>query len=518
MSRGARSTVLIPVVVLGTVLAGFASANSAPAGDPLARWDGGELDRGLFEAIYSPSGRVTDPGKGELRTAVLEAACIEIYSAKALALKIDEEADTQERIKSWEERRLAALYRKNFEPDPKSVITQEAMETYYHENAETLFRRDETVDFEMLFVRCSLENRSNCRTKMKQIRRQIVATGDIETPMAELGSLHGKANGVFHDVTLKTLSAEVGQALMETPEGNLSPLIETPLGIFLARMTLRKPGEAPPFDVVRERIVADLKARAHDSWIEGVVREMRELGFEDQGVEHDLAEAARLERLDRDESFVRMRTRIMKRELALAAIQRDPHLMPSDDQLRASAADPEFAESHLQRRLLIAMIDASRNRYDAFRAVSQIEDRLRSADNPGSAFRSLGDDFSGVRLEDPGFLSIREIEALHPKFPDVVRDMEIGQWRGPILLSPSLQRVLVDGGITRKDHLPSGFAFLFLEQDLVPPFELVRDELLRSKAQSILNQTQNVEKVLKDIWKLEILVGLESQPPPSRAP
>jgi len=159
MRRRILLTVFIPVVVLGTVLAGFALADQAPAGDPLARWDGGKLNRGLFETIYSPSDRATDPGKGELREAVLEAACIEIYSAKALALKIDGDAGIQERIKTWEEHRLAVLYRKNFEPDPTPVITQEAMRTYYHENTETLFRRDETVDFEMLFVRCSLENR-----------------------------------------------------------------------------------------------------------------------------------------------------------------------------------------------------------------------------------------------------------------------------------------------------------------------------------------------------------------------
>jgi len=83
--------------------------------------------------------------------------------------------------------------------------------------------------------------------------------------------------------------------------------------------------------------------------------------------------------------------------------------------------------------------------------------------------------------------------------------MQDGDFRGPIVLSPSIQRVRLDSsGRSQTDQLPSGFAFLFLETTSTPPFELIREDLLRSAAEKILAEPELVEDQLTALWRLEI--------------
>jgi hypothetical protein len=349
---------------------------------------------------------------------------------------------------------------------------------------------------------------------MDRIVEETKTAEAFEEKIAEFRPRYGEANGSFHAVSASTLAPEIAEALSETPVGTIGRPIETPLGIFLARVTGETPESIVPFEEARERIEADLTARARNRWFQSVERRIREGGFETDDIAEVLAEAARREYLDGDEAFLREKRRFVRRTLARAALARDARLMPDDEAVRAEVGnDPAIVENLRRRHLLVALIDATGNRYEAFRIVSLVRERLEAADDPRAVFRRLGDEVPGVRVNDAGFVSMREIERLYPKYPEVVRTMRVGRWKGPILLSPTLQRVSVRaGGPARRDDLPSGFAFLFLDGETTPPFEELRAEVLSAEALRILRDPEDVRGRLEEIWDLEILAGLPRIP------
>ena len=483
----------------------------------LARWRGGVLDSKTFSEIYDPRGRALDSGGEELRRAVLKAAVTEIYSSRALELGLDRDEDVIEAVDQWERSHLAALYRQFFEPDYH--VTETEMRSYYREHTDDLFRRSPTFDFDMLFIRCGKENRSECRRTINGVIKETRKNAEaFENRITEFRSRYGKANGSFDEVSAPVLAPEIARVLAETPVGRIGRPVETPLGIFLARVRARKPGAIFPFEEVRERIEADLKNRARNRWIESLERRLSEAGFEIDGPVRALAESARLEGLDADETFLRERQRFIRRTLAHAALECESRLMPDDEELRVRLEkDPSIVESLRRRHLLVALIDASDNRYEAFHAVSLVKECLEAADDPRAAFQDLGKSIPGVRVDDAGFLSMREIERMYPKYPEVVRGMQVGRWKGPILLSPTLQRVSVETGRpARRDDLPSGFAFLFLDEERTPPFDALRQEVWSTEAYRILKDPEEVLKTLEETRDLELLVGLPTIPEESK--
>ena len=477
-------------------------AGSPPTGEAvIARWDGGTLSAERFQEIYDSSERARRTGGVELHRAVLRAAVLEIYSDLGRRQGLDETPEYQRRVKDWETRRLAALYRRYYEPDTPSTTEDRAVEEYYERHRRDLFRREGSVDFQSVFLRCSEAPaaRVRCRERFDALRRRIPESGDLAPLIAELKPTNGEANGVFRDIPPSSLAPDLAAAIDATPVGEPSPIVETPIGLFLVRVFHRTAPEILPLASVRDRIIADLAGEARKAWLDGIVEEM-------QTVEDALARAAALAGLDRNEDFVRRRELMTTRELAVEALQRDRRMIPDDDDLRTLLRDdPALLEPSIRRHLFLATVDAGKDRYEAFRTVESVRSLLDAADDPFEAFLGLPDVVSGIRLEDLGFLSMREIEGLHPDFPGEVRGMGDGEWRGPIVLSPSTQRVHMDStGHSTVDRLPVGFAFLLLERTSRPSFELIRDDVARSVAEKLLADPEPVEDRLREIRGLEI--------------
>ena len=490
MKKLSLMVLLFCVLVFPAAAAGTTGKNE----EILARWKGGMLGKVLFEELYDPSGTILAAGGERLRREV--------------------ERAVSRRVADWEKNRLARLYWKSSAPDFKAEVQEKAMREYYRAHMKDLFTRPLKVDFEMLFMRCSREERKSCREEMEKLREDVLVSGDFSKKIEELRPIYGRANGSFYNIDLKTISADVASVLSAIHPGETGPLIETPIGIFLPRLLAEKESGVLSFDEVRDRIRADLASLAADAWIEALVRRVRAAGIECNDSMEALAAAARLEKLDEDPVYLREKKLQLRRELAIVAMEADSNLMPSDDELREKIREnPDLLETFRQRHLLAALIDASKDRYRAFQLAERVRSALASAG--GDVFGKLGDLFPDVELRDLGLLSMPEIIKLHPKFGDTVREMQPGDFRGPIRISANTRPV---GGRVRRKKLPPGFAFLYLESIKDQPLEVIREPLLRAEAsERLLDPTETV-KQLKVTLGLKILTDGNSRPQPDVAP
>jgi len=505
------------MILFSCMLVFQTAAGSAEDNDEeiLARWEGGALGKDLFEELYDPSGNILAVGGDQFRRELARAAIVEIYSRRAIEEGLDRDSAVVGRIADWEREMLAGSYWKSSTPDFKADVKEAAMREYYRAHLKDIFARPMKVDFEMLFMRCGEEERQSCREKMEKLRKELLVSGEFSKKIEEFRSLYGRANGSFFNIDLKTIAEDVASVLSAIPFGEIGPLIETPIGIFLPRLLAKKESGAMSFDEVRERIRADLAARAADAWIEALFQRIKAAGFKCDDTMTALAAAARIEKLDENPTYLRKKKVQFRRELALAAMAADRTLMPDDDELwRKIRENPDLLPAFRKRHLLAALIDASKDRYRAFRLSEKVRSTLASAGERGKVFAQLGDLFSGVEVRDLGWFSMPEIVKLHPKFGDAVRDMQSGDFRGPIQISAMTRRIGASG--SRREKLPPGFAFLYLEGIREQPLEAVRGSLFRAEAsERIFDPAETVEQ-LKASLGLEILTDPSSTQQPAR--
>ncbi len=457
-------------VALGSALGALAAAGEDT--EVLARWRGGQLTAETFSRLYDRDGSVRRRGGETLQIRICKAAYTEIYHPRALAAGLDRDDGHLAEVERWRTRRLAARYRQRHLPAPEE-ITGEAARAEYQRRPEA-FTTPGQADLEILFVRCG-DDRQACRARMAALRRRASGGAGLAAILAEERERSGDANGVFREVRLDRLREDLRSAVTAAPPGSFTAVVETPIGLYWARVLRREDPVLLPFERVERQIRHRLgRERLERLQAEELARLRRRLGDaagEDAGEESLLAAAARAEGLDRDPDF-EAETRSFERfALADRAFYLDTEILPDDEQLARQLAEPATAARYRRSRWLLAVTRVQGDRDATLESARETAAGLAAAPEPASFLRRLGDGDSRFQVRELGPLTFRELRRRHPALGKVAAELEPGAWRGPF---PYREDPDEAGGSGL-----SGLAFLFLEAVRDPSLAEVRDDLLK---------------------------------------
>jgi PPIC-type PPIASE domain len=454
---------------IAAILLGGASVLHAAAAEVLARWRGGELTGAVFAERHDPDGEARRAGGDRLRNAIVKAAFLEIYLPRAFELGLDRDPEVQAEHDAWRRRVLARSYRERFGP-PDEVAESEAR-SCYEEHRRELFTTGGEADLTILFVRC-LSDAEGCRDRMAALRRRIAGGEAPAAVAADERARSGEANGVFPATPLGRLTPELRAAALAAPLGELSPVVETPIGLFCLEVSRRVEPRTQPYDLVAPQVLGLVRQRRFESWRRAEIDRLRRVSGSSADDEELFAAAARAAGLDREPLFLAHADASRRWTLADHAFYRDERVVPSNAELdRRLAADPESADRHRRYDLLLALIPAADEPYRAIAAAREIASELERAEDPAAVLRRLPATRPEVRRIELAGRRRSDLYALQPGLASLARSLGTGAWRGPMRFAAG-----GDGDL----GWPESVGFVLLEASRLPPAAEIRGELLRA--------------------------------------
>jgi peptidyl-prolyl cis-trans isomerase D len=183
--------------------------------------------------VHVPASAVPDPGVPD------EAALKSVYDANA------------ERFTDPELRGGVAV-RIGFEEVRAAIPIDEAQLRAEFESRKREFSAPERRELEMI--------RFDDRSAAAAARERLVAGADFLAVAAEVGQSAEQVRA-FGRVTASSLPSELSRPVFTLAEGAASEPIETPLGVFVARVTAIEPGSEPDFESLRARLADDYARR-----------------------------------------------------------------------------------------------------------------------------------------------------------------------------------------------------------------------------------------------------------------
>ena len=240
-----------------------------------ARYEGDELTEHLVQKRY------------EIVTRMIEHK-LQLQEAKAKNVVIgDEEVET-----AWEKlhdnpvalppsasRSKAALREemmvrraRDIEIHRGILVTPEEIRTYYTAQQQKFTSPTQHHIRQILLLPKLGENRETLKTRADVLMSQLNESTNFEK-LAELFSDGAESvlGGDLGFVTKAELLAPLGEALDKLAPGEVSPLIETEIGIHILRLEETRQGTVQSFDAVKEAIAKQLHQekiqRSHEAWM-----------------------------------------------------------------------------------------------------------------------------------------------------------------------------------------------------------------------------------------------------------
>ncbi|MFV0409519.1 MAG: peptidyl-prolyl cis-trans isomerase [Paracoccus sp. (in: a-proteobacteria)] len=257
--RAIVASPLLHFFVIGGLIFGIYQlrnpASGQPAGDVL-RLSEGEAQRLTLDFI---STRQRAPTPAELRLMIREWAVEEASVREALALGLDQ-GDTM--IRNRLRNKLEFLAEA-----PAAALTPDdaTLDTFYRENA-ARFNRDARLSFAQVLLPpgAGPEQVQAVRAELEQGADPAGISASTMLPAA----VDDMASPIVEQVFGKGFSA----AVAALPEDQWSGPVESGFGAHLVRLDRRSDGALPPFDTVRDRVLAEWRSaearRLRDAYIQ----------------------------------------------------------------------------------------------------------------------------------------------------------------------------------------------------------------------------------------------------------
>jgi len=383
------STRYAVLLAVATSLSAFVATGETPVGGrALARWRGGELSESLFVEQFDPDGEAIRKGGEFLEKQVCKAVFRLIYAGRARQAGLDTSPVFLDALAEWRERSLAAAYRRQHQPPSGGLVDQSDLRRYYDDNLARLYTSSGTADIEVIFVRCKVDSPDgeDCRARMDAYRERMAAAGaDFAEMVAEERAISGAANGSFLDVPLTSVAAELRRAILSTPAGFTSPVVETPVGLFWIRV-LRRSDPAPiAFEIAEPSIRTILEKDAEAEWrAAGAARARADLDLDPTlSDEAALAAAAVAEGLDREAEFIAAEREFTAWKLADLGFLADDEILPDDAEIAARIAGSGAGSIFRRFDIDLVAIEVAADRYAALDKAEAV----RRALDGGGGFR-----------------------------------------------------------------------------------------------------------------------------------
>ncbi len=492
-------------LLLGPMLAATAALADGNS-EILARWRGGQLTAATFAKFYDRDGELRRGGGETLRIRICKASYTEIYHPRALASGLDREADFLDMMERWRERRLAALYRRHHLPTLAEEIPDEAARADYESRPEA-FTTPGEADFEMLFVRCG-EDREACHARMATHQQRIAEGTELSEILTEERARSGEANGTFHKVALSDLARELRDALTAAATGSLTPLIETPVGLYRARVLRRRAPMLLPLarvaPQIRRRLGRERLAELQAEAVADLRRRLAAMVPEDADENTLLVAAARHKGLDHEPAFAAEEADFKRFALADRAFYSDAEIQPADEQLARRLAAPETAARYREQQWLLAVTQVLDDRYATLRAARGTAAELAAAPDAAGFLRDLAERDARFHVQQLGPYRIRNLRREHPALYELAAELEPGRFKGPFAYRG-------DPGADGKAG-SGGLAFLLLESVRDASLDEVRDELLKDFRGRMAGDLDVFLATFGRRWDFEVLASLEPAP------
>lgn len=460
--------------------------NGHETGSVVSSWRGGALTLERFIAVYDPELRALDAGGDYLREAVCKATVREIYSDRARRTGIDRSPEYLAELERWRQGRLASLFVERNRPDLDSLLTDEALHEYYERSKADRYTSSGSVDLDVLFIRCAggAGDESECRHRMDDALERLEAGVELASLIEQERALSGNANGVFPKLAMKTLAPDLAAIVRELPIGEISPVIETSIGLYLIRVSQRRPPGVLPFERVERHVRQELSKELLAGWRDDEIARQR-VALKDwlpaeAEPEEVLATAAEAGELDTDPEFVAAERNWTSWELVDRGLYADEEIMPSDDEIRRRLErDPIVSLMFRRYSLEAVVIRATKDRSEMLGTVEEVSRALESTDDPAEVLRSFGGGDPGVERVPLEGVTRDEMRRLDRHIARCLESTEAGGWCGPWPIPtarevPEAMRDRVEAGA-----LPSGVAFVAIEGWRTPRLEEVREDYNR---------------------------------------
>ncbi len=498
MGSTAASVAGSSVLILGFLVgvAGAAQTDCADSGVP-ARWLGGCLPASI---------------SNDIETGADNCVSVAREAVAAIYVNVFDDADTGDsdefrgRLDRWRNGKLARSYRRINQPDFFSDLDEASLRAFHQANLDR-YLMGATCDLEVLFLGCgeSEADRQLCRIRMEGLLDGVQDSESLVATIAAAGAPRG--SGLFEDVLLDDLAPELAELVRVAEIGRRSQVVETPIGLYALRVTDRTPEAAMPYEVVRERVLADVVNERRLAWIREETDRLADLGIEHPDLAIRFAQAARLDLLDQDPSFRRQEMRFARDLKAIEALSCDDRFMPTDEQIREMSGfpGPVPPQDPFRRwKSFVILIEAGADRYEAMQLARRVDSDLRDGD-PSFVIDALRREDSGVEVLDETWLGIGGFDQIHPALADSVRKSPDSPIVGPVVLSPKVERVTTNVmGVSVREDLPVGFGFVVTTAVGMPPWEDVRSAVRRNTAETILRDPRPFLELLEQHWGLTV--------------
>ena len=167
---------------------------------------------------------------------------------------------------------------KLFELQKEQIIAESDVEAFYNENKDE-FTEPEEIRLRQIMIRARRDTveRKQAIAKLNQLREKIIAGADFEAmakqhsqdPAAAEGGIIGWQKG-------GQLTQAIEEVAFALKRGDVSQVVETPLGVYLLRVDDRKEATALPLQEARLNIERALRSKMaseqYDKWIDDLRR------------------------------------------------------------------------------------------------------------------------------------------------------------------------------------------------------------------------------------------------------
>ena len=166
--------------------------------------------------------------------------------------------------------------------------TEAETEAHFREHAEE-YRKPERAQVQHILIKAEpdqAEARGSARKRLEEIRQRLVSQG---ANFAEEASIHSdcpsgkKSGGSLGWFSRGMMVPEFDQAVFSMSVGDLSEVIDTPLGCHLIRKTGHQDAAEADFEEVREQVEDFLRHTARGEVLAGYVAELREKAVIEEG-------------------------------------------------------------------------------------------------------------------------------------------------------------------------------------------------------------------------------------------
>lgn len=457
-----------------------------PAFSVVSAWRGGALTLERFIAVYDPEMGLIENGGPRLREAICKATYREIYATQARQKGLDQDPGYLAELGKWRRDQLAALYVERNRPDLSGAVTEEKLREFYEKTKADRYTSSGSVDLEVLFLHCTEEeaDRRKCAERMSDYRARMSEGAPFQTLIEEEKARSGNANGVFRRVAMKSLTKDLAKIAGELPLGEFSQVIETPVGLYLLRVTGRTSPMPMAYSRVERHVRQEAAKEALVRWREGeVARLLDELGDGrqgDAGASDVLADAALAQGLDEDPAFASAEENWSSWELANRGLFADRTVMPGDEEIRRQLEDDPVVSRRFRRySVVLAVVGVQNGRYSMIEAAERVSEVLGQASDPASALVALASREPLIDVYPIDDVGTDDFKSIDRQLFECVSGLEPGGWCGPRSIPAPRDLPGNLNGRFEFDVLPAGAAFLAMKSWRVPRIDEARDDYNR---------------------------------------